>query len=292
MKINKICLTSIVLIAMIGCNSANSKKAEKEPDNGAQAMENPKSILPEEFSKDIMDTTTTSSGLKIVFRKQLNDAKPEKGDLVQVHYNGTLTNGSKFDNSFERGNPFPFALGAGQVIPGWDEGIALLGKGDMATIIVPPNLGYGNTTQANGLIPANSTLIFDVHLVDFKAGHKKYSIDGLKANVTASGLKYYIIEQGDMTKKAINGQTAVTNYAGYLTNGEKFDASFDRDEPIEVPLGQGMVIKGWEEVLLLMGVGTKLQVNIPPALGYGSQAKGPIPPNSTLIFDMELVEIK
>jgi len=284
------------LFLMGGCSgkTITDKEVEKEPNQEKEVVkkEEVNPLLPAEFSKKVTDTLTTASGLKVVFKKQLNDVKPLKGDIVKVHYNGVLSNGKPFDNSYKRGQPFPFTLGQRQVIPGWDEGIALMGKGDMATLIIPPNLGYGDQDMGNGLIPPNSTLVFDVNLVDFTAGHRKYDITGKKPMITASGLKVYIIEPGDISKKPKVGQTAVANYAGYLTDGTKFDGSFDKNSPLEVPLGQGMVIKGWEEALLLMGVGSKYQVHIPPSLGYGAQGKGPIPGNSTLIFDMELVGIK
>ena len=121
----------------------------------------------------------------ISLRKQLNDAKPAQKDVVKVHYKGSLTSGSVFDNSFKRGEPIAFPLGVGKVIKGWDEGIALLGKGDMATFIIPPGLAYGERSMGNGLIPANSTLIFDVHLVDFSEGYKKYDITAVKHGKTS-----------------------------------------------------------------------------------------------------------
>ncbi|MFQ5472871.1 MAG: FKBP-type peptidyl-prolyl cis-trans isomerase [Dehalococcoidia bacterium] len=88
---------------------------------------------------------------------------PKPGDTVFVHYIGRLEDGTEFDNSFDRGEPIEFVLGTGAVIPGWDEGIALMNMGDRFELIIPPELAYGATGQ--GTIPPNATLIFDVQLV-------------------------------------------------------------------------------------------------------------------------------
>ena len=89
------------------------------------------------------------------------------GKTVSVHYTGKLSNGTKFDSSYDRGQPIEFPLGEGRVIPGWDEGIALLKVGGKATFIIPPNLAYGSR-GAGGVIPPNATLIFEVELMDVK----------------------------------------------------------------------------------------------------------------------------
>jgi FKBP-type peptidyl-prolyl cis-trans isomerase len=91
-------------------------------------------------------------------------AEAKAGQKVEVHYTGTLTNGSKFDSSLDRGRPFGFTLGAGQVIKGWDQGVAGMKVGGKRKLTIPPDLGYG----ARGfppVIPANSTLIFEVELL-------------------------------------------------------------------------------------------------------------------------------
>lgn len=84
-----------------------------------------------------------------------------------VHYTGTLTNGKKFDSSRDRGETFQFKLGAGEVIKGWDVGIASMKKGERAILTIHPDYGYGDRSVGGGLIPAGSTLIFDCELVDF-----------------------------------------------------------------------------------------------------------------------------
>lgn len=108
-----------------------------------------------------------SSGFTLQTVKQGNGQKPRAGQNVSVHYTGTLTNGKKFDSSRDRGRLFQFRLGQGEVIRGWDEGVAQMSKGERATLTCPPDYAYGSESVGNGLIPANSTLIFDVELIDF-----------------------------------------------------------------------------------------------------------------------------
>lgn len=97
------------------------------------------------------------------------------------------------------------------------------------------------------------------------------------------------VGQGQEIKK---GDIAQVHYLGTLTNGEKFDSSYDRNQPFEFQVGAGQVIQGWDQGFLGMKVGGKRKLTIPPSLGYGSQPAGSIPPNSTLIFEVELIEIK
>jgi FKBP-type peptidyl-prolyl cis-trans isomerase FkpA len=93
---------------------------------------------------------------------------------------------------------------------------------------------------------------------------------------------------------AVKGKTVSVHYTGKLTNGTKFDSSLDRGQPIEFPLGTGMVIKGWDQGIEGMKVGGKRKLTIPPGLAYGERGTpgGPIPPNATLVFDVELVAVK
>ena len=113
------------------------------------------------------DFSKTKSGLYYKINKIGSGSNPSTGQTVSVHYKGTLLDKTEFDSSFKRNTPIEFTLGVGQVIPGWDEGIMLLKKGGSGTLIIPPELAYGSS-GAGGVIPPNSTLIFEVELVDIK----------------------------------------------------------------------------------------------------------------------------
>jgi peptidyl-prolyl cis-trans isomerase A (cyclophilin A) len=109
----------------------------------------------------------TESGLRYQFIQKGDGKQAEAGKTVSVHYEGSLENGKVFDSSYPRKKPIEFKLGIGQVIEGWDEGIALLKVGDKARFVIPSDLGYG-PAGAGGAIPPNATLIFDVELMDVK----------------------------------------------------------------------------------------------------------------------------
>jgi len=99
-----------------------------------------------------------------VVTRRSDGRQPKTGETVLVHYTGLLTNGTKFDSSLDRGQPFSFPLGRSRVIKGWDEGIARMRVGEQATLIIPPDLGYG-VKGAGDAIPSNATLIFIVELI-------------------------------------------------------------------------------------------------------------------------------
>mgnify|MGYP006107383303 CR=1 FL=1 len=231
---------------------------------------------------------TTDSGLQYEIIKMGDGDKPEAADKVTVHYKGTLEDGTVFDSSYDRGETITFGLK--QVIPGWTEGLQLMPVGSKFKFIIPPKLGYGSRDL--GSIPPNSTLIFEVELFEIQ----KPFVDtdfSLPAEEIAleSGLRYleHITGEG---LEATKGHTVKVHYSGYLMNGTKFDSSHDRGQPFGFTLGQGQVIKGWEEGVLGMKLGTKRTLIIPPELGYGSRgAGGVIPPEATLMFEVELVKI-
>lgn len=215
------------------------------------------------------------SELKIEHIEEGTGASPQAGDYVSVHYVGTLTDGTEFDNSRKRGEPIEFPIGEGRVIQGWDQGIAQLKVGGKATLTIPPELGYGDRGAGN-VIPPNATLVFEVELVDVKAAPK---------------IEYIEVEPGTGAQPT-QGQNVSVHYVGTLQDGTEFDNSLNRGQPISFPLGMGRVIAGWDQGIAMMKEGGKATLIIPPELGYGARgAGGVIPPNATLVFDVELVKV-
>ena len=130
----------------------------------AKREEEAKKTAQEALDKLAAGFDQTDSGLRYKIIQKGSGAQAEKGKSVSVHYEGSLDNGQVFDSSYRRKDPITFTLGIGQVIQGWDEGIALLKEGDKARFVIPSYLGYGER-GAGGVIPPNTTLVFDVELV-------------------------------------------------------------------------------------------------------------------------------
>ncbi len=150
-------------------SSQNEKKAPAAQTSQAARPPAETPATPPAATKEIppvqdKNAITTPSGLKYIDIVTGTGATPQTGQLVTVHYTGWLTDGTKFDSSVDRGQPFRFTLGEGRVIKGWDEGVSTMKIGGKRRLIIPPKLGYGER-GAGGVIPPNAELTFDVELL-------------------------------------------------------------------------------------------------------------------------------
>jgi FKBP-type peptidyl-prolyl cis-trans isomerase len=137
---------------------------------------------------------TTRTGLTYLITQRGSGRQPKAGEIIVVHYTGTLTNGVKFDSSRDRGEPFAFKLGAAQVIKGWDEGFAQLRVGDRAILVIPSQLGYG-IRGAGNVIPPNATLVFIVELLDIKTTSLS---DTLSKTLDAKGVEAMLAQYREL----------------------------------------------------------------------------------------------
>ncbi|MEH2437878.1 MAG: FKBP-type peptidyl-prolyl cis-trans isomerase [Nostoc sp.] len=157
----------LLVVGQVGSkqNSAIAAELAQTPPASTTVTEN--NILIASNTMSDANAVTTPSGLKYVELKEGTGATPKSGQTVEVHYVGTLEDGTKFDSSRDRGQPFSFKIGVGQVIKGWDEGVSTIKVGGRRKLIIPSELGYG-ARGAGGVIPPNATLIFDVELLGVK----------------------------------------------------------------------------------------------------------------------------
>jgi peptidylprolyl isomerase len=262
----------LIFLLVFGITSCSEKKGNAEGGGDKPP-----------YSYDSTKAVTLPSGLRYVIVQEGKGAKPKPGDLVVAHYHGMLANDTVFDSSHNRGEPFSFKLGAGQVIRGWDEGFAYFPEGTKAVLIIPPSLAYGD--KPSGKIPANSTLYFHVELVKVKEAYKPYPYDSTQLKKTPSGLEYVILEEGGGAKVEKGKRVKMHYHAS--AGGQDLGSTFDKDEPQSVLIGSGQLFPGWEEAALMLKEGGKGVFVIPKELG---------PPNANfsgkLVMRLQVVKVE
>lgn len=256
---------------------------------------------------DEPDVVKTESGLSFIDDKVGEGREVKDGDLVVIHFaawrigdstdiysdwqNDSTKNSFKIASSYETNQTLKYIVGSEQFVKGSDEGFIGIKAGGKRTIVIPSNLAYGE--QGFGPIPPNSSIKLIIEVLEVKdpVVAKMQEVDPDLFKETKSGLKYAILEEGT-GEEADSGKIVTVHYSGFLEDGKVFDSSVERDEPLTLMLGVGQVIPGWEEGIALLRQGSKAQLIIPPALAYGDRDLGVIPSNSTLIFDVEVIEVK
>ena len=253
------------------------------------------------------DSVTLKSGLKYNDIKVGTGTEAKNGDLIEIQFKGWIIKDSsdlfgdwsvdstkKADliaDSYAMNQPMKFVLGTESFIKGSEEGIVGMKAGGQRAIVVPSNLAYG--PQGMGPIPPNTSIKVLIELVSTKEAvvAKMWDVDSTLFKTTASGIKNVIIQEGEGELVGKEKQATV-HYSGFLLDGTKFDSSVERDEPFTFVAGVGQVIPGWDEGVQLMKKGSKARFIVPANLAYGDRDLGKIPPNSTLIFDVEVLDVK
>jgi peptidylprolyl isomerase len=256
---------------------------------------------------DESEIVTLKSGLRFLDDSLGTGKEVKPDDLVTLHFEGwTITDTtnlfgnwsadqqrtmSSIGSSKMRNQPVKFVLGTGSFIKGSDEGIIGMKVGGRRTLIIPSELAYGK--QGIGPVPPDTDIKLVVEVLDTRERIlvEMWDVDTSLFKKTSSGLKYAFLEKGEGTL-ADSGKLVTVHYSGYLEDGTKFDSSIERDEPFSFLLGMGQVIPGWEEGIKLMRKGSKVRLVIPPDLAYGEVELEKIPANSTLLFDIELLEVQ
>lgn len=248
------------------------------------------------------DFITTNKGLKYKEDKVGTGDACKKGDKVTIHFkawvvsdstdlfgdwNKDSTKFSQLVGDSKMGNgPAVFMLDSMSFAPGIDEVIEGMKPGGIKTVILPP---FNDPHNPMGSQPSYKLVI---ELVEFKVitPAKMWDVDTTKTQTTGTGLKFIVVKEGE-GKNAIAGDIVTVHFSGFLTNGNKFDSSVENEKPLEFKLGEKMVIPGWEEGIALMKKGGKARLIIPSELGFGQMERPGIPANSTLVFDVELIDI-
>ncbi|MBU0510606.1 MAG: FKBP-type peptidyl-prolyl cis-trans isomerase [Chloroflexi bacterium] len=234
----------------------------------------------------------TDSGLQFVEIVAGDGPAPQAGDIIVMHFIGSLPDGTEFGNSYEQGEPATVIFGQEQLLPGWEEGVGLMKEGGKAQLILPPELAFGE--EGYGMIPPGSQVILDIELISVEAPPTPTSVSTDDLVTTDSGLQYADLSVGD-GPKAVDNNTVSTHYTMWVKGDSEdiYISSSDNREPVTFVLGRGdMVFPGWEEGVSGMKPGGKRLLVIPPDLALGEQGGGIIPPNATLIMEIELVEIR
>jgi len=263
-----------------------SNTASSLPTQPATNTTEPLPVLPTPTIEE--GTIITASGLGYFEINEGSGSHPEDGNIIDMNVVGYLQDGTMLIDQ-----PITAILGREQLLPGWEEGVILMKPGGKAKLTLPPALAFGEA--GTGSIPPNSTLILEVELISAEVPPEPTDVSSSKLVTTDSGLQYYDIASGTGETAGENSIVA-THFSLWVkqdTGDNTFILSSSKTDPISFVVGRGdVVFPGWEEGVLDMAVGGKRLLIIPPELALGETGGRDIPPNSTLIMEIELVSTR
>jgi peptidylprolyl isomerase len=298
---------AMLLLFVVACGPATPTPPE-EPETEISDSETPIEAEPESETEsetsDLFDAElptaepivlegaeVTESGLQYLEKVAGDGASPQEGDIVTMHFTGTLADGTLFGDSYSSDQPVVVVYGRGQLLPGWEEGVGMMKAGGEAQMVIPPELGFAD--QPAGAIPPNSQLIFDIELLSVESPPDPAAVDEDDLETTDSGLMFYDIVEGDGDTPE-DGGTVTTDFTIWVReeDGDRFVVSSADNEPISFTIGRlDAVFPGWDEGVSSMKKGGKRYLVIPSDLALGPQGGGDIPPDSTLVMEVELLEV-
>ncbi|XP_016832224.1 peptidyl-prolyl cis-trans isomerase FKBP10 isoform X2 [Cricetulus griseus] len=201
----------------------------------------------------------------------------QNSDFVRYHYNGTLLDGTDFDNSYSRGGTYDTYIGSGWLIKGMDQGLLGMCPGEKRKIVIPPFLAYGEKGYGT-VIPPQASLVFYVLLIDVHNPKDTVQLETLEL-------------PRDCVRRAVAGDFMRYHYNGSLMDGTLFDSSYSRNHTYNTYVGQGYIIPGMDQGLQGACIGERRRITVPPHLAYGENGTGDkIPGSAVLIFDVHVID--
>ncbi len=301
-------LVPFILVALVA-TACGGSDADAVTEDGARLVDDDESAEAAEESTDPTEDTSADQGDKPTVEIPEGDAPTElviddliegtgdeavAGQTVEVHYVGVLyEDGTEFDASWNRGQTFEFKLGQGQVIQGWDQGFEGMKVGGRRRLVIPSDLAYGSA--GSGAIGPDATLVFVVDLVSVAAPPPPADpADEPELTYPDPVPTELVIEdlvEGEGDRSAQPDDTLIVNYVGgAMSTQEVIDSSWQRGEALRIDLNE--IIPGWAQGVVGMKPGGRRMVVIPPELAYCAEGvPGFIPPDETLVFIIDLIEI-
>ncbi|MBU1368511.1 MAG: FKBP-type peptidyl-prolyl cis-trans isomerase [Bacteroidetes bacterium] len=304
-------------VRLLAIQTEEEVKAEEH--EMLEQMKKEEQLLLKDFIASLNDKVEEKeSGLFLIEEKKGRGRLPEAGDVLRLHFSVSGIDGMELFSTFER-EPMDVTFGEAFDTKGFDEGIGYLRKGGKLKLIVPSSLAFDSVGRGQ-MVPPYSTLIYEVELMDIlskkqvereaeakqKAEEAKakqaqneetskiqtyLKKEKISAKPTPSGLYYVEIEAGTGAQAA-SGKEVKVHYTLFNIEGKQLQSSREMDQPFSFVLGQGQVIKGWDEGIAMMKAGGKAKLIVPSALAYGATARGEdIPAYSPLVFEVELIEV-